>query len=136
MDTAASVAAPAVSGMTTRRPPRRRRSRVPVSCSTAPAVRNSAPLNAAWFTMCSTAANSAVLVCSPSSRTIKPSWLTVELASSALRSTCLQASAPPQTSVTVPAAVTVADHVGSSANSGVSRAIRYRPALTIVAACR
>ncbi len=68
----------AVIGIALASPPSRRISRVPVSCSTIPALMNSAALNAAWFKMWNTAASAAASSEKPSSITSRPSWLMVE----------------------------------------------------------
>ena len=86
IEAAATMASVPVIGISQSRPPSRRASRVPVSWSTMPATRNSAALKVQWLRMWKTAATAAIGVPMPNSMVIRPRWLTVEKASSALRS--------------------------------------------------
>lgn len=111
-------------------------SRVPASWSTMPTLMNSAALKVAWLSTCSTATAAAAGVPKPSSMVINPRWLTVEKASSALRSSRKQAIQAATTMVTSPVSDTIRNHASVPASAGHSRAIRKMPAFTMVAECR
>jgi hypothetical protein len=111
-------------------------SRVCASWSTIPADMKSAALKVAWLMMWNTATVAAALVPKPRSMVIRPRWLTVEKASSALRSSLNSAILAPITMVIRPAVATIQNHSGVPASTGHSRAIRNSPAFTIVAECR
>ena len=76
----------AVIGMKCHSPFNCRMSREPVSWSMMPALMNKAALKVAWLMMWNTATAAASVVPKPKSMVIRPRWLTVENASSALRS--------------------------------------------------
>ena len=86
MAAAATIASVAVIGMKRYKPESRRMSRVPDSWSMMPAAMNSDALKVAWFMMWNTAATAASLLSRPNSSVISPRWLTVEYASTRLRS--------------------------------------------------
>ncbi len=117
-------------------PPRVRRSREWVSCSTIPATMNSGALKSAWLRMCSIATVAAGTVPIPSSIVTRPRWLTVDQASRPLRSVSVSAKAAPASMVARPTPLTIQNHSGVPAKTGQSRAIRNSPAFTMVAECR
>ena len=136
MEAEASMARVPVIGISHSRPPSRRASRVPASWSTMPAHRNSEALKVAWLRMWNTAATAAMGVLMPKSRVISPRWLTVENASSALRSSLNSAIQAAITMVTRPAPVTIKNHGSVPDSTGHSRPSRKMPAFTMVAECR
>ncbi|MNW07369.1 hypothetical protein D3C71_2039630 [compost metagenome] len=78
MAAAATMASVAVQGISRYKPPSWRRSRVPVSWSTMPAVMKRAALKLAWFRMWNIAATAASGEPSPMRKTMSPRWLMVE----------------------------------------------------------
>ena len=132
-DSAAMVPMAKVIGISLRSPPSRLMERVPVSWSMMPAVMNSDALKVAWLMMWKTAAIAASSVPKPSSIVIRPSWLTVEWASSAFRSSLNTAITAPTVIVISPVVATIQNHSSVPASTGHSRAIRNSPAFTIVA---
>ena len=63
-----------------------------------------------------------------------PIWDIVEYAITRLRSTCARAAVPAISSVAAPITAPTSCAAGARSNSGCMRAIRYTPAVTIVAA--
>ena len=78
MAAAATIASEAVQGIQRHRPPSRRRSRVPASWSTMPAVMKRAALKVAWLRMWNTAATADSGEPRPMRKVISPRWLMVE----------------------------------------------------------
>ena len=136
IEAAAIIASVPVIGISQSRPPRRRASRVPVSWSTMPAHMNSAALKVAWLRMWNTAATAAIGVPMPNSMVIRPRWLTVEKASSALRSSLNSAIQAAISMVTRPVPVTIRNQASVPDSTGHSRPSRKMPAFTMVAECR
>jgi hypothetical protein len=136
MEAAARRASVAVIGISVVSPPRRRMSRVCASWSTMPALMKSGALKVAWLRMWKAQAMAAIGVPKPSSITMRPRWLTVEKASSALRSSLKMAIQAPTSMVMRPAEVTMRNHRSVPARAGHRRASRNTPAFTMVAECR
>ena len=132
----ATTASVAVHGISAASPPSHRMSRECVSWSTMPATMNSDALNAAWLRTWNTAATAASGVPIPTRQVTSPRWLTVEYASSPLRSCLKIAIVAANSSVTAPTVVTIASNQPDPASTGCSRISRKTPALTIVAECR
>ncbi len=74
----AMIASALVNGISLRRPPSLRMSRVPVSWSMMPAAMNSEALKVAWLMMWNTPATTAIGVDRPNSRVIRPRCEIVE----------------------------------------------------------
>ncbi|MOA12032.1 hypothetical protein D3C78_1319980 [compost metagenome] len=74
----AMIASALVNGISLRRPPSLRMSRVPVSWSMMPAAMNSEALKVAWLTMWKMAATAASGLPRLSSVVMRPRWLMVE----------------------------------------------------------
>ncbi len=91
IDAVASPPATAVHGRALPTPVRRRRSRVPAAASTTPTTRNSEALNIACAPIIASPASAAPRVPRPTSRMMRPSWLTVPNARTSLRSYCRSA---------------------------------------------
>src|SRR5690349_24743409 len=103
----------------------------PTACITEPAPRNKHALkNACVNTWKKPAANAP----QPAAANMKPSWLTVEYASTFLISFCTQPIVAASSAVSAPVTATTAIVVGAAANTGDSRQIKYRPEVTMVAA--
>ena len=143
IETQAATAAAKVTGMAFARPPRALRSRVPVDFSIVPATRNSAAL----YSACATRKASATRIPghgapgsagggSPRNRTQTPSAMTVVQASTCFMSVLPRATNAEYAAVTAPAAVRVSIQSAVPPSTGVRRASRNTPALTIVAECR
>ena len=126
----------AVHGISCAKPPNLRMSRVPVSWSTMPAVMNSAALKLAWFKMWKIAATAASGEPSPIRKVIKPRWLMVEYASKPFRSCLKSATKAANAKVMRPVVMTMPMNSSVPPITGVRRASRNRPALTMVAECR
>ena len=82
------------------------------------------------------AATAASGVARPSSIVVKPRWLTVEKARSAFRSSRNRAIHAPMSMVMRPAGATMRNQASAGENTGQSRAIKKRPAFTMVAEWR
>src|SRR3954454_6302428 len=65
---------------------------------------------------------------------MKPSWLTVEYASTFLMSFCTQPIVAASNAVAAPVTAITASDTGATANTGDNRQIKYKPDVTIVAA--
>ena len=78
IEAVAIVITVAVTGISWRRPPSLRMSRVPVSWSTMPALMKSAALKAQWLRMWNTPATAPASVPNPNSSVMSPRWLIVE----------------------------------------------------------
>ena len=103
----------------------------PTACITEPAPRNRQALkNACVKTWKMPAANAP----QPAAANMKPSWLTVEYASTFLISFCTQPIVAASSAVSAPITAITAIVVGATANTGDSRHTRYTPEVTIVAA--
>ena len=63
-----------------------------------------------------------------------PSWLTVEYAMTRLMSICTRATVAAKMAVMAPTTPTTASDGPAAAKSGIERATRYTPEVTIVAA--
>src|SRR5205814_6575209 len=70
----------------------------------------------------------------PTARNMYPIWLTVDQASTRLMSSLAQPMTQPISRVTAPTATTTLCAVGLASKIGWDRAMRYTPAVTIVAA--
>jgi hypothetical protein len=97
---------------------------------------NSEALKVAWLSTWNTAATAASGEPRPIRKTIRPRWLTVEYASSPLRSCLKIAMKAANSTVTRPAAVTMISKWPVPASTGYMRMSRNTPALTMVAECR
>ncbi len=75
----------------------------------------------------------------PKDAIMNPSWLIVEYARTPLISGVYNANVAPTNAVRTPTNATVGNHIGKENANGprikISRAIKYMPAFTIVAAC-
>ena len=111
-------------------------SRLWVSWSTIPAIMNSEALNVAWFSTWNTAATAASGEPSPTRKVMRPRWLTVEYASSPLRSCLKMAMKAANSTVIRPTVVTIASNQPEPASTGYMRMSRKTPAFTMVAECR
>ncbi len=101
-----------------------------------PALMNRAALKVAWLRMWNIATTTAISVPNPSSIVIMPRWLTVEKASSALRSFLKIAMKAAIAMVARPTGVTIRNQTSVPASAGQKRASRNTPAFTMVAECR
>ena len=118
-----------MTGISFRRPPNFRMSMTsPIACITDPDARNSSALKKAcvnrWKIAAVTARLGATGPPQPSAMNMNPSWLTVEYASTRLRSVCAMAMNAASSAVSPPTRVTITCAVGDSTNSGVQRASR------------
>src|SRR5574341_402446 len=98
---------------------------------TTPAPRNRSALKNAWVMRWNFAADQAP---TPRARNMYPIWLMVEYASTRLMSLCARALQPARSSVAAPIIATADWTIGASSNMTWVRAIRYTPAVTMVAA--
>src|SRR5687768_1197619 len=98
---------------------------------TLPEPRNSSALKKACVTRWKAPATYAP---TPTAMNMKPSWDTVEYASTFLMSHCLSPIVAANSAVTAPTTATVRLATGDIENSAELRAMRYTPAVTIVAA--
>src|SRR5699024_2176506 len=132
----AMTASAAVIGITCRKPPNLRRSRVPVSLSTAPAAMNSEALKVAWLTVWKIAATAPSVLPNPSNIAIKPRWLMVEEARTPFRSGWNTAAQPPSSSEINPGPPSSQTRARVPANTGQKRSSTKTPSFTSVAECR
>ena len=109
------IIAARTSGMRLPRPPIWRMSRVPTPWMTAPAQRKSRALKTAWLSRWNWLAKTPP---APIAYTMYPSWLTVECASTRLRSFDTTAISAARIAVIAPTARTVARQPGTVANAG------------------
>ena len=122
-----AVAAAAMTNSTGSRCPSqasRRMSRVPVAWSMMPTTMNSAALNIACAHSMVSPASIRSPPPVPTSRVIRPSWLTVPNARISFRSYSRTARQPASSIVSRPSTTIIGRHGGASANPGVSRATR------------
>ena len=94
------------------------------------------PQEGSDFTIDCGAVIAAIGVAKPSNIVTKPRWLTVEKASSALRSSRNNAIHAATSIVMRPTGVTIRNHTSAGEKTGHSRAIKNSPAFTMVAECR
>jgi len=122
----------AVSGIFFARPPMFRMSvSSAMPCITEPAPRKRQALKKAWVTRCRTPASYAP---APTPMNMYPSCETVEYARTFLMSVCAKPMIAAKSAVAAPTSITTAEVAGASANRYEVRAMRYTPAVTIVAA--
>ena len=104
-----------VTGSARRSPPSRLISTDPVACSTTPAQRNSPALNAAWVSRWNAPAARPPTA---SAASMYASWLTVDQASTRLRSSWPSAASAPSGMVTAATSPRTASVTGAASNAG------------------